>query len=63
MNNKKIVSKILSKEKSDEEYSDTIAEGNTAITSEYSKTFKSYNINIGNLGSKESICLKTYYNQ
>ena len=63
MNNKKILSKILSKDKANEKYSDAIAQGNTAIKSDYSKSFKSYNINIGNLGPKESICLKTYYNQ
>ena len=62
-NSKKIVSKVLSKEKANEKYSDAIAQGNTAIKSDYSKSFKSYNINIGNLGPKESICLKTYYNQ
>ena len=63
MNNKKIVSKVLSKEKANEKYSDAIAQGNTAIKTNYSESFKSYNINIGNLGPKESICLKTYYNQ
>ena len=63
MNDKKVISKILSKEKADEEYSDAIAQGNTAIKSEYSKSLKFYNINIGNINPKESICLKTIYNQ
>ena len=62
-NSKKIVSKVFSKEKANEKYSDAISQGNIAIKSDYSKSFKSYNINIGNLGPKESICLKTYYNQ
>ena len=63
MNNKKVVSKILGKEKAKEKYSDAIAEGNTAIISKYSKNFKSYNINLGNINPKESLCLKTIYNQ
>ena len=63
MNDKKVISKILSKEKADEKYTDSIAQGNTAIKSEYSKSFKSYNVFIGNLNPKESICLKTIYNQ
>ncbi len=63
MNNKKIISKLLEKEKVKEKYTDAIAKGNTAIMSDYSKKFKSYNINIGNLNPKESLCLKTIYNQ
>ena len=61
--NKAIISKILSKEKAEEKYSDAIAQGSTAIISNYSKSFKSYNVNIGNLAPKESLCLKTIYNQ
>ena len=61
--NKTIISKVLSKEKADEKYSDAIAQGSTAIISNYSKSFKSYNVNIGNLAPKESLCLKTIYNQ
>ena len=63
MKDKTIISKILSKEKAEEKYTDTISQGNTAIKSEYSKNFKSYSIYIGNLNPKESICLKTIYNQ
>ena len=63
MKDKKVISKILNKEKAKEKYSDSIAQGNTAIKSEYSKSFKSYNVNIGNLGPKESLQLKTIYNQ
>ena len=63
MNNKKIISKLLEKEKVKEKYTDAISKGNTAIMSDYSKKFKSYNINIGNLNPKESLCLKTIYNQ
>ena len=63
INNKKIISKLLEKEKVKEKYTDAIAKGNTAIMSDYSKKFKSYNINIGNLNPKESLCLKTIYNQ
>lgn len=61
--NKTIISKILSKEKAEEKYSDAIAQGSTAIMSNYNKSFKSYNVNIGNLPPKESLCLKTIYNQ
>ena len=63
MKNKIVISKILEKEKSKEKYSDAIAEGNIGITSEYSKSLKSYIVNIGNIAPKESLCLKTIYNQ
>ena len=63
MKEKKIVSKIMPKEKAEEKYSDAIAKGNTGIKGQYSKDMKSYCVNIGNINSKEKITLKTLYNQ
>ena len=63
MKKKKIVSKIMPKEKAEEKYSDAIAKGNTGIKGQYSEDMKSYCVNIGNLNSKEKITLKTIYNQ
>jgi uncharacterized protein YegL len=63
MNEKKIVSRIMEKEKAEEKYTDTIAKGNTGFLGQYSNDMKSYCVNIGNLNSKEKITLKTIYNQ
>ena len=63
MKEKKIISKIMPKEKAEEKYSDTIARGNTGIKGQYSEDMKSYCVNIGNINSKEKITLKTIYNQ
>ena len=63
MNEKKIVSRIMQKEKAEEKYTDTIAKGNTGFLGQYSTDMKSYCVNIGNLNSKEKITLKTIYNQ
>ena len=63
MNEKKIVSRIMQKEKAEEKYTDTIAKGNTGFLGQYSNDMKSYCVNIGNLNSKEKITLKTIYNQ
>ena len=63
MKEKKIVSKIMPKEKAEEKYSDAIAKGNTGIKGQYSEDMKSYCVNIGNINSKEKITLKTIYNQ
>ena len=63
MNEKKVVSRIMEKEKAEEKYTDTIAKGNTGFLGQYSNDMKSYCVNIGNLNSKEKITLKTIYNQ
>jgi len=60
---KKIVSKIMPKEKAEEKYSDAIAKGNIGIKGQYSEDMKSYCVNIGNINSEEKIVLKTIYNQ
>ena len=62
MNEKKVVSRIMEKEKAEEKYTDTIAKGNTGFLGQYSNDMKSYCVNIGNLNSKEKITLKTIYN-
>ena len=63
MKEKKIVSKIMPKEKAEEKYSDAIAKGNTGIKGQYSEDMKCYCVNIGNINPKEKITLKTIYNQ
>ena len=57
--NKKIISKLLEKEKAKEKYNDTISTGNTGFVS-YTLEDES-KICIGNLPSGEEIELKTFY--
>ena len=55
MNNKKVISKVIDKEKAEEKYSDAIASGNTgAISSQEDKIIK---VNIGNIPSKSIVKL------
>ena len=63
MDDKKIVSKVLSKEKAEEKYNDIIAKGNVGFISNYSKDNKVYSVNIGNLPPKKSIELKSTFIQ
>ena len=63
MDDKKIVSKVLSKEKAEEKYNDIIAKGNVGFISNYSKDNKVYSVNIGNLPPKKSIKLKSTFIQ
>ena len=61
LNGKKIVSKILEKEKAEEKYSDTIASGNSGIIS--SKTDKYIKVNIGNINPNDIVKLTTEFIQ
>ena len=61
LNGKKIVSKILEKEKAEEKYSDAIASGNTGIIS--SKTDKYIKVNIGNINPNDIVKLTTEFIQ
>ena len=61
LNNKKIVSKILEKEKAEEKYSDAIASGNTGIIS--SKTDKYIKVNMGNINPNDIVKLTTEFIQ
>ena len=49
INDKKVKSKLISKEKAVEKYSDAIASGNTGIYSEYNKELDKYIIHLGNI--------------
>ena len=61
LNGKKIVSKILEKEKAEEKYSDAIASGNSGIIS--SKTDKYIKVNIGNINPNDIVKLTTEFIQ
>ena len=58
-NNKKIVSKLLEKEKAKEKYSDTISTGDSSLIS-YNTNFDT-KICLGNISSGEEVELKLYY--
>ena len=49
MDGKKIISKVLSKEKAKEKYTDSIAKGNTATMTSYDEDNTTYCINIGRI--------------
>ena len=61
MKNKKIISKVLDKEKAEEKYTDAIAQGNTGVIS--SIKGKYINVNIGNIPPGELIKLTTEFIQ
>ena len=59
LDDQKIVSKILEKEKAEEKYNDAIASGNAGFIS-YSKDKKT-TVCLGNVPSKKEVELKTHY--
>ena len=61
MNNKKVISKVLDKEKAEEKYNDAIAQGNTGVISNIKE--KNIEVNIGNIGPGELIKLTTEFIQ
>jgi uncharacterized protein YegL len=61
--NKTVISKVLSKEKANEKYTDAIASGNTGILSSFNESFSNYTINIGNVLPNEKVKLTSIYNQ
>ena len=61
MNNQKIISKVLEKEKAEEKYTDAIAKGKTGIISSYNDEKTNYSINIGNLNPKSKIELTSEF--
>ena len=63
MDEKNIISKVMSKEKAEEKYSDTIASGNVGFKSSYEDENKSYSVNIGNLAPKKQVKLQTNFIQ
>ena len=63
MDEKNIISKVMSKEKAEEKYSDTIASGNVGFKSSYEDDNKSYSVNIGNLAPKKQVKLQSNFIQ
>ena len=61
MNNKKVISKVIDKEKAEEKYNDAIASGNTGVLS--SQEDKYIKVNIGNISAKSYIKLTTEFIQ
>ena len=63
LDDKEIISKVMPKEKAAEKYTDSIALGNIGFLSKYEDNNKSYSVNIGNLGPKKQIKLKSTFIQ
>ena len=61
IDDKKIKSKVMAKEKAEEKYSDSVASGNMGFISRYEEDNKAYSVNIGNLKPKQQIELKSYF--
>ena len=60
---KKVKSKVITKEKAEEKYSDAIAEGNTAIYCEFSQIQNKYVIHLGNIEPKTKVIFKSHFHQ
>ena len=60
---KKVKSKVITKEKAEEKYSDAIAEGNTAIYCEFNKMQNKYVIHLGNIEPKTKVIFKSHFHQ
>ena len=63
INDKKVKSKLISKEKAVEKYSDSIASGNTGIYSEYNKELDKYIIHLGNIEPHTNVNFKSHFLQ
>ena len=61
MNNKKVISRVLDKEKAEEKYNDAIAEGKVGAISK--RTEKNIQVTIGNIGPNELIKLTSEFIQ
>ena len=61
LKNKKVISKILEKEKAKEKYNDSITTGNYSFVSFNDDDNKNTNICLGNIPPNQEIELKTYY--
>ena len=60
---KKVKSKVITKEKAEEKYTDAIAEGNTAIYCEFKKEENKYVIHLGNIEAKAKVNFKSHFHQ
>ena len=63
LDDKIIVSRILDKEKAEEKYIDSIAQGNTGIISSYNEKQYAYHINLGNLNPGSNVIITTEFIQ
>ena len=61
MDDKMIISKVLTKEKAEEKYNDAISSGNVGFISKYEENHKTYSVNIGNLQPKKQIKLTSVF--
>ena len=60
---KKVKSKVITKEKAEEKYSDALAEGNTPIYCEFNKEENKYIIHLGNIEPKTKVIFKSHFHQ
>ena len=63
LEDKIIVSRFLDKEKAEEKYIDSIAQGNTGIISSYNEKQYAYHINLGNLNPGSNVIITTEFIQ
>ena len=63
IDDKKVISKVMPKEKAEEKYNDSIASGNVGIYSSYQDNQNSYSVNIGNIKPNQKIKLNTVFIQ
>ena len=63
IDDKKVISKVMPKEKAEEKYNDSIASGNVGIYSSYQDNQNSYSVNIGNIKPNQKIKLDTVFIQ
>ena len=61
MYNKKVISKVIEREKAEEKYTDAIAKGNTGVISNIGNNY--YEVNIGNIGVGELVKLTSEFIQ
>ena len=61
LNNRKVISKILEKEKAKEKYNDSISTGNESLVSYINDDGKNIKICLGNIPPNQEVELKTYY--
>ena len=61
VNNKKVISKVLEREKAEEKYTDAIAKGNTGAISNIEDKY--FEVAIGNIGAGEVVKLTSEFIQ
>jgi len=61
IDDKMIISKVLSKDKAEEKYNDAVSSGNVGFISRFEENYKTYSVNIGNLQPKKQIKLTSIF--